>query len=324
MKRISIAIVLAAAAFSASTAAAAPLSVRALQSQSWDGARYTVSSGENVSVEVSTAYASDPGTGQRWANFFASLVHGSELGLLRAYVAPINEVADICGGDGGVLGCYWNDRLVMVGEATYGIQATSVATHEYGHHVAHNRDNAPWSAIDWGTKRWASSMNICARVTAGTAFPGDEGGSYTLNPGEAFAESYRVLNETAAGLPLLWPIVDPSFLPTTAALQALREDVVNPWTGPTTQKIRGKFAAHRRTWTLKLATPLDGDLSVRVAQGSDGLELLGAARNVLARGVLTPFGGKTLHYRICGERSLALRVRASGTAAPFTLRVTQP
>ena len=28
------------------------------------------------------------------------------------------------------------------------------------------------------------------------AFPGNEGANYSLNPGEAFAESYRVLVET--------------------------------------------------------------------------------------------------------------------------------
>ena len=324
MKTACIALILTAALASSSAAAASTMSVRALRSETWDGGLYTTSTGEHVTVEVSTAYASDPGVGQRWANFFASLVHGSELGLLTAYIAPIDEVADICGGNGDVLGCYWNDKLVAVGVATDGLQPTSVVTHEYGHHVAYNRNNAPWSAVDWGTKRWASSVNVCARTAAGTAYPGDEGFHYMLNPGEAFAESYRVLNEQLAGLPLQWPIVDPSFLPTLGSLAALREDVVDPWMGPTTQTVRARFAPHRRVWTSRLATPLDGDLTIRLRQGNDDLQLLGDSRKVLAAGSWTTNGGKSVRFRICGQRSLAIRVRATGKAAPFTLRVTKP
>jgi hypothetical protein len=167
-------------------------------------------------------------------------------------------------------------------------------------------------------------VNVCARTKAGTAFPGDEGAYYMLNPGEAFAESYRVLNEQLAGLPLLWPIVDPSFLPTTDSIEALREDVVDPWTGPTTTTIHAKFRPHRRVWTSKLATPLDGDLTIRLAQGADDVQLIGDSKAVLATGSWTSNGGKSLQYVICGQRSLTLRVRASGRPAPFTLRITKP
>src|SRR5438034_7045369 len=75
-----------------------------------------------------------------------------------------------------------------------GTSKETVLVHELGHNVAANRDNAPWSAVDWGTKRWATYMNVCARHDAGTAFPGDEADHYLLNPGEAFAETYRLLN----------------------------------------------------------------------------------------------------------------------------------
>ena len=64
---------------------------------------------------------------------------------------------------------------MTVGETTDGIAPNSVATHEYGHHVAANSNNAPWRAIDWGTKRWASMVGVCSRVQSGMAFPGDEG-----------------------------------------------------------------------------------------------------------------------------------------------------
>jgi hypothetical protein len=296
-----------------------------LASVAWEGGRKVTRSGEQVTVFVSPAYASDPGTAQRWADFFASLVHGPELGLLTAYVAPFDEVQELCHSEGEVLGCYWAQKLVTVGDPVDGVQPTSVATHEYGHHVANNRSDAPWLAIDWGTKRWASAMNVCARTAAGTAFPGDEGLAYDLNPGEAFAESYRVLNETQTGLPFSWPILDPSFIPDPAALQAVRDDVLQPWTAPATRTIRARFARGRRAWTLKLATPLDGELSVRLTQGSDELDLVGGARTVLAHGSWTPGGGKSLVYRICGQRSLTIRVRSDGGGPTrFTLKVGQP
>src|SRR5439155_12694575 len=104
----------------------------------------------------------------------------------------------------------------------------------------------------------------------------------------------------------------------TTALQALREDVVHPWTAPSTRTIRARFARGRHTWTLKLATPLDGELSVRLAQGSDNLSLLADGRTVLARGSWTSTGGKSLEYLVCGRRSLLLRVTGGGR---FTLRV---
>ena len=67
-----------------------------------------------------------------------------------------------------------------------------VVRHEYGHHVAANRLNPPWSAADWGPKTWATDQGICALAAAGTAFPGNESDHYELNPGEAWAESYRI------------------------------------------------------------------------------------------------------------------------------------
>jgi hypothetical protein len=59
-----------------------------LVAASWQGGRYVTASGEQVTVFVSPAYASDSGAGQHWADFFASLVHGPRalvaVGLHRA------------------------------------------------------------------------------------------------------------------------------------------------------------------------------------------------------------------------------------------------
>jgi hypothetical protein len=307
------------------TLAAAP---RSLATASWWGGTYTVVGGQRVTVYVSAAYPEADGVGRQWAEYFAGLVHGAELPMLKAYVAPLSQVAELCGSD-YALGCYGGQTLITIGDSSSGYIPASIAAHEYGHHVAANRSNAPWAAIAWGTKRWASYMNICSRAQAGMVFPGDEGMNYEFNPGEAFAESYRVLietNGTAVGYD--WPIVDPSFRPDVHALDAIRQDVLNPWSEPSVQTIRGKFAAGSRMWTKTIATPLDGDLRVGVTVpggGGDGVTLLsGDGRTVLGTGSWNSAGGKSLDYRTCGARSLKVRVTRSAAAARFTLRMVVP
>jgi hypothetical protein len=295
-----------------------------LAASMWVGGRYTIGSGEAVTVYVSATYGASDDQAREWANWFASLPHGAELALLTAYLAPLGEVQSICG-SGDVLGCYGGQRLVSLGDSSGGMPPASIAAHEYGHHVANNRSNAPWKAIDWGTKRWATSTHICSRVSAGTAFPGDEGFNYTLNPGEGFAESYRVLVETngsAEGYD--WPIVDATFRPDTQALAGVREDTLHPWVGATSTAIRGRFAKGRPTWSRTLATPLDGDLRVDVASAA-GLTLRSVdGLQILARGAWNGTGGTSATYRICGARSLQVRLNRNSTAARFALRITIP
>ena len=52
------------------------------------------------------------------------------------------------------------------------LSAEAIIAHEYGHHVAANRSNAPWAALDWGTKRWATYIQVCGRARDGRALPG--------------------------------------------------------------------------------------------------------------------------------------------------------
>ncbi len=201
---------------------------RHLSAFSWWGGTYSVPDGEHVSIYISTSYPQTDAVAQQWADFFGGIPHGDELSLAKVYIAPLDEVSELCF-SAEALGCYGGETIVTVGDSTAGMPPASVAAHEYGHHIAANRNNAPWNALNWGTKRWATTMGICARVAAGSAFPGDEGPNYTLNPGEAFAESYRVLVETnGTGVGYEWPIVDPGFRPTPDALGAIREDVLHP------------------------------------------------------------------------------------------------
>jgi hypothetical protein len=290
----------------------------------WADSVYTAATGQPVDVSVSAAYPADQPLGQRWADFFASLPHGRELARLKAFVAPLAEVQRICGG--GAVGCYGDDRLIVTNETVLGFAPEEIARHEYGHHVARNRSNAPWSALDWGPKRWATAADVCHRVRWNTAYPGDESLLYKLNPGEAFAEAYRVLVDTKLGNAATWPLVDRSFYPDQAALDAVEQDVVSPWTGPTAQFLRVHFVRGARSvWTHRLWTRLDGTLrivapplkGVVAVVGDAGRPLLATDRSSRRRTVVD--------YEVCGERSVTIRLtEPAGGARALQLRVIVP
>jgi hypothetical protein len=271
----------------------------------WGGA-YTTRTNEQVSVFSSPSYAVDPAVNHRWADFLASLVHGPELATVRLYRAPAAEVARLCGGNVDVRGCYDRGRIVTLGEDA-DLTATAVLAHEYGHHVAANRTNAPWAALAWGTKRWSSYINVCRHARAKEWWPGAEAPLvYFYNPGEGFAEAYRLLNERRLGLrESPWSIVDPVFRPDARALALLEQDVVDPWRQPTAVLRSGRFtAAGKRSVTVTVPTPLDGELTAKVT---------GNARLV----------GSTTRT-VCGSRTARFRVVRAGVAGRFTLTVSRP
>ena len=170
------------------------------------GGEYTTRSNERVTIYTSNSYAVDEATNQRWADFLAGLIHGSELSTVTVFFATPVEANRLCSDAADllhdVLGCYGSSTIVAPGQDTAKASAESVLTHEYGHHIAANRSNAPWSALEWGAKRWASAMNICAMARSHVVFPGDESLLYRLNPGEGFAETYRWVNERVEGDPI--------------------------------------------------------------------------------------------------------------------------
>ena len=132
----------------------------------WGGS-YTTSTGETVRVFSSDAYAADTSFNQVRAEAIVRLPHGAEVGVLTAYFLTFDEMEVVCGNQ--ALACYSprDQTLVTLGEnAPDGTSAESILAHEYGHHVARNRVNPPWVALDYGTKRWASTIAICPRVRA--------------------------------------------------------------------------------------------------------------------------------------------------------------
>jgi len=174
-----------------------------------------------------------------------------------------------CGGSSGdgILACYDSstETMVVPGEeispSTGGVTTAYVIAHEYGHHVAANRSNAPFSSMAFGPKRWASRELVCLKTDQSLLWPGDEGSHYAANPGESWAETYARLTFPAQ------PWTFTSLLkPDAAALAAARADVETPWTARTVKTFRGTFSAAGkvRRRASKVTLTLDGAFSVRL------------------------------------------------------------
>src|SRR5205814_4594259 len=123
---------------------------------SWGGT-YTAPTGEHVTIRVSDRYPQDQAVPQHWADFLASLLHGPELQTVTLNLATFAEVQQTCGNS--ALACYSPTQGVIVAtpdQASPEISPESIVIHGYGHHVAASRNDAPWAAVDYGTKRWSS------------------------------------------------------------------------------------------------------------------------------------------------------------------------
>ena len=294
----------------------------------WSGGPTTATTGETVTVYVSTALPPELGTPQTWADFLTGLVHGPEISALTAYIATFAEMQEVCGEY--ALGCYGPNRMMSMGETMFGITAAEVVRHEYGHHVAFHRLNEPWQAISWGPKNWASTVNVCRRAEQGSAYPDDSGDHYSLDPAEAWAETFRLLDERKAGATGAgWQIIDSSFYPDEAAFQAAERDVLQPWTTSRTTVFRHRFAQKtKRVWTVQIGTPLDGLLDVTVTLPKNGLQdvvlLDGGSRTVLENGLWASRTMKKITTTICGPRSLVLRVTQKGAFGRVTVVASTP
>ena len=294
---------------------------------SFRGGPITTSTGEVVDVRVSDALPVESATPEGWAEFLVHLTHGSELGQLKASIVTFDEVQEICGSR--ALGCYGGNQLVAPGETVVDTSPEEVVRHEYGHHIASHRLNDPWTAIDWGPKRWATAASVCSRVARNEAYPGNEGTNYQLNPGEAWAEVYRLMDERKAGITgATWPIIARSFFPDADDLLAAEQDVVRPWAAPRARlytKTFGKKTA--RVWWIALTTPLDGSVrvsaTVPTAGGSADVALVGSDRKTVVRHAhWIGQRVKRLDGSVCGQRSFFVRVTPKGLVGRVRLSVT--
>jgi hypothetical protein len=300
---------------------------KALAAITWRGGPIVASTGETVTVRVSDALPLE--TPEKWAEFLAALTHGPELARLETNIASLAEVQQLCGER--ALGCYFGNEMVSLGETTIdGITPEEVVRHEYGHHVAFHRLNPPWRAIDWGPKNWASAADVCARVSRGEAFPGNEGVRYHQNPGEAWAETYRLLEERKVGITTAtWEIVDPRFFPNEAALAAAERDVLQPWSAHRKSTFRRTFGKRTgKGWLIPVRTPLDGELVLSATvppEGQHEVALVSGNRStVLRRAQWIGQRTKRTTVNVCGQRNLFVRVTQKGAFGKVTVTTSTP
>src|SRR5262245_27024895 len=206
-------------------------SLRVSALATWGG-EYTVSDGYKVHVETSDVYPVDDAANQRVADFLDGALHGPEIETVTIYRVSPSEITADCG-SADALACYSPDMksiVTPVEPATADFTPQAALLHEYGHHVANSRRNPPFVSVDYGPKRWASYENVCALTRRGQLHPGAESfPEYTLNPGEGWAEAYRVVNEGRLGLPQEDIVVSSRFQPNARAASLVTQDVLNPW-----------------------------------------------------------------------------------------------
>jgi hypothetical protein len=296
-----------------------------LTAVTWRGGPIVTSTGETVTVYVSDSLPAV--TPEQWAEFITHLDHGSEISKVTVRLATLDEVQQIC--NARALGCYGDNEVVSIGETQIdGTTPDEVVRHEYGHHIAFNRSNVPWAAVDWGPKFWASAVGVCARVRHGRAYPGDERLHYDENPGEAWAETYRVLEERKAGITnSSWQIVSQSFFPNDASLAAALRDVTQPWTAAKATTYRTRFTKKgKKVWLAQVQTTLDGNvaLTARVPKGMYDVALLSSNRRTVLAHTRSSGGTVRLSAGICGQRTLSMRVTDRSGSGPVAVTVSVP
>jgi hypothetical protein len=295
--------------------------------------RYAINdgSGETVAIAVTAAcqvscVAADP---QQLANTLGTFVHGPEMELLTVQLDTPSQIEFDCGY--GAQACYYGgeDKIVVGGDsglAPDGASREFVLAHEYGHHVARHRESpTPFpAAIDWGTARWSSYEQVCQRSRAGALFPGNEGLHYFRDPGEAFAETFAHLRFPDSGVPWRWTR---ALEPDVNALEAVREDTLNPWLGRTPLKIRGRVPSRREGPVMRtFRTPIDGTVSLRPASGSRfDLDLLNPLGRLLRSSRHGLSFGHRLNFTVCGQSQLRVAIRSAGaTGRAFKLQIQRP
>jgi hypothetical protein len=288
------------------------------------GGDYMTPANERVTIYSSNAYTIDPAANQRWADFLGQLMHGPELSRVTIYFATAPELDRLCHGEADlvhyVLGCYGSDTIIAIGEDTGSISAEAVLTHEYGHHIAANRSNAPWRGLEWGPKQWASAMNICAMARAHVVFPGDESLLYRLNPGEGFAEAYRWATARTAQDPIgTWDVLDTWLYPGHDAIQAIADSVLRPWMRNRVKTFTGTFTTPGSSLRrFHFVSGLDGAFTVSVRGTANVRIAISDGRRVVAR------GRSAARTTICGGfRHLTVRLTGLGRGT-YRLAVSLP
>ena len=233
------------------------------------------------------------------------------------YIATPGQIEDDFCGE-GALACYVGDeeRMYVPGVNEHSDPPVQfLIAHEYGHHIELNRSNAPWSAYDQGAKRWATYENVCALERRHKVKT-----NYYDAPSEAFAESYADMQFPGVDF-----IYTDLLAPDKGAFNAIRADVLSPWSGPHSTTLHGSFGSSgTSTRSFKLPTPLDGTASFALsapAGASYRLRVLAGARAQKHR-VLRSTAGSG--YTICGTRSATVQVTRVSGSGPFSVTASLP
>jgi hypothetical protein len=292
--------------------------------------RVPVNDGKGRTAEISVTTAcqlgclnASPTDVQNIANFLGTLVHGDEMDSVVIIIVTPVEIATFCGAS--ALSCYYpsNDLIYLNGNdstASDGATREYVLAHEYGHHVANHRRNPPFDdpALDWGPKYWATYERVCEGVRSGAYFPGAEDlPRYYSNPGEAWAEAFA--QQRFPGL-VQWEW-NPSLKPDANAFQAMDRDVVQPWTGPLRNVVRGRLGPFRRRAAVPFSTPVDGTLTLKLRgpkRADFDLLLRDASGRTLAASTLLR-SRESVSYTVCGPESLRALVKRRGGRGAFKL-----
>ena len=300
-------------------------------------AAYTDVDGHTITI-VAAGSAPDTARDQLFVDVLGSLAHGEEMNLLT-----IDFTASDAGHDeecSGAPACYSYGsspgRIHIRGFDTGGDPGSEadnvplteetmprdLLAHEYGHHLANHRLNdgaLEGGASANGTKRWASYMRICPRVRKGEL----GGPHYSTLPSEGFAESYRAAHYPAT---LEYWMLDPLLVPDATAIELIREDALDPYAGPSTKRLHGRFRRPGRDLrTKRLRTPLDGRLAATLTTTGSLRARLSLTRGRHRKRVARYRRGRQeLVYDVCGARQLRLDVERVSGSGTYTITVTRP
>lgn len=299
---------------------------RALARAAVSGGTYTSPDGYRVVVQVSDSYVPSDADNQAFVNFLASNLHGFELGKLRILISTPEETSQLCGGGEETLACYapGESRMYVPGsDSAIGGSPEYSITHEYGHHITNWRNNAPWDALDYGTKRWATFEHVCKGVRQGLFFPGNQGAHYLDDPGEGFADSYAQLHFT--GQPFQY---NPLLRPSRDSFARIVSDIRNPWPGPRSRRFRGSLSRSNRSDTFRIPIGLDGSVGIRLKgpRGTNFNLRLRKSGHTVRRARRRGSSDK-LRYRWCrrfGPETIVAQVVRKRGSGPFRIRVSWP
>jgi hypothetical protein len=111
-----------------------------------------------------------------------------------------------------------------------------------------------------------------------------------------------------------WEVVDPFFTPDAAALNLVKQDVTDPWAGPSIYVKRGRLRPRSGAkWTLH---PYDGLMSASVGGSRNTTVALVVAGRVVAG------PARRVSYTVCGAASVRVAVRSS-RGGIFRLRLSE-